>query len=432
MEKKSVIPNISSTGTTSQLLSFQSQKPYENPNKKTQIVLGTHKVVMKTEASTHYKYPDTNIPQIPPNDPIVQTDAKTGKKPAESKASHFSFGNYSTDYKTPATNAYPVYEHSGIKHFVSKPGNNIFFGDAKTKMTSIGMSEFSPKKVEKLSNAEMGKIKENHRSSHFVVGSFKNPYVTTNKEYNGDMIEPAKFAPDTRPHVVFGTYKALLTTEKQENFKKVEIDSNGREKVGDDQRKSHFYIGNEGPVKNSTTIDAFQGRQLEEMVKIPGKDYSTNINLGSLEPKWQSSYHMNYATRSYTPYEKSRPNTNSNIVLGSWQDGKTKTTAQESFTEHNRQQDKPLKEGSRNSSFTLGGYKNKFETSSKMYGAKSGRPSRIDKDTLDNITGCHFQYGSFKTEIRSKFQDDFKNPGFLPEKVDLKHNENKKSHIVLK
>lgn len=422
MEKNSVIPN------TSQLLSACQPKPYENHNKNTKIVLGTHKVVMKTEASTHYKNPDV---QYSPSNLINPADGKTVKKPTESKSSHFCLGNYSNDYVTTATNAYSNYEHSGIKHFVAQQTNNIFFGDSKNKMTSIGRSEFSPKKVEKLSKAEMGKIQESHRMSHFVVGSFKNPYVTTSKEYSGDQTEPAKFVPDKRPHVVFGTYKALLTTEKQENYKKMNFEQSGSDKIGDDQRKSHFYIGNEGTVANSTALDAFQGKQLSEVVRPPGKDYSTNINLGSQEPKWQSSYHLNYSNRSYTPYEKTKKDMNSNIVLGSWNDGKNKTIAQESFIEHKSQQEKPLKETTRNSSFTLGAYKNKFETSSKQYGSSSGRPSKIDKETLDNITACHFKYGSFKPETRSKFQDDFKNPGFLPEKVDLRNNENKKSHIVL-
>lgn len=408
---------------------------FSKQSRKTQIVLGNYKGIPKSEASSHFREH-----QIPKEN--LNTQDKS-----EVKKHHFSLGNYSNDYTTTAADSFVTHEKSSNHPTKATPSSHISFGDDKVKMTSTGHSEFMAKQVAKLSKADMDKIKENHRKAHFHVGTYEATYSTTNKEYRASSAaNPQRFIPDSTPHVVFGNYKPIMKTEKQENYIKLEYSMQLDEKNGGEMRKSHLFMGKEKPVRISTSVDSFQGKQINDKSRPPEKDYSTNISLGSAIPKWQSSYSSNYSNRSYTPYSKSRPSNNSNILFGTWNDaahnpnfpnnpGKTpvsykKTTAQDSFQSHG-----PLTPQSRtsphskNNSLSLGDFKNKFETSYKRYGESSGRPSRIDKETLKNITACHFTYGSYVNDGKSKFQDDFKPPGNLPQKYDVSSNENRKSHL---
>ena len=227
MESRAV-NNEKALSSECQIIKFQSSRPIENQNRKTHIVLGTHKVPMKTEASTNFKNFESRPNQSFESSRHISIES-SGKKP-ESKG--LSFGSFSTDYKTTASSSYATHKADGVQKLVSTPANNIFFGDYIVPMTSTGHSEFCPKTVEKLSKDEMGKIKDNHRNSHFVVGSYESGYMTTNKQYAGEQTEQIKFIPDTKSHVVFGSYKGK-EVKKGTDSRSKSIGRNNKERVGD-------------------------------------------------------------------------------------------------------------------------------------------------------------------------------------------------------
>ena len=388
-----------------------------NANRKTQFSLGTYKGVKKTEASTHFKQHEVPKETIPvPNI-------------SEVKKHHFTLGSYTNPYITTASTSFVSHGQQEAKNTTKTYSNNICFGGDKVKMTSIGHSEFNHKKVENISQEDMGKIKENHRSSHFTVGNIEPSYMTTNKEYRASTAsENKRFAPDTTPHVVFGNYKASHTTEKQESYIKMPIQPTNNEGIGTENRKSHLFMGKEKSASLPTSLEFYQGKQQQENVKFFSKDYSTNINLGSSSRKWESSYQQNFSTRSITPYQQSKPKNQSNVIFGCWIERGCSTTAQESFRGQ-KAVETSFHENIKNNSFSLGDFKRKFETSNNLYGKNEGKPSRIDEETLKNITDCHFSYGNCKVEIKSKFQDDYGKVPLLPEKFDLKSNPNNKSNL---
>ena len=210
-----------------QIIKFQSSKPIENQNRKTHIVLGTHKVPMKTEASTNFKNFESRAVQS--SDSTRSVPAEPNKK-SESKG--LSFGNFSTDYQTTASLSYATRKGDSVQRLIATPANNVFFGGYKVHMTSTGHSEFCPKTTEKVSKDEMGKIKDNHRSSHFVVGNYQSGYLTTNKQYAGEQTEQIKFTPDTKSHVVFGSYKAK-GVKKEKDFRGKAFARNYSERIGE-------------------------------------------------------------------------------------------------------------------------------------------------------------------------------------------------------
>ncbi|OMJ68956.1 hypothetical protein SteCoe_33456 [Stentor coeruleus] len=408
---------------------------FSNQSRKNQFFLGSYKGVPKSVSSSHFK--EHEIPKESLN---TQNNSEVTKN-------HFSLGNYSNDYTTTASDSFVTHEKNSNHSIKTAPSSHISLGDDKVKMTSTGHSEFMAKKVTKLSKTDMEKIKENHHKAHFHIGTYESTYSTTNKEYRASSVSnPKKFIPDSTPHVVFGNYKPTMTTEKQENYVKPEYSMQLDEKNIEEMRKSHVFMGKEKPVRVSTSVDSFQGKQLCYKSKSQKKDYPTNISLGSSIQKWQSSYSLNYFNRNYTPYSKYQPNENSNILFGTWDNSvsnqdlsvnskKTqiscrKTTGKVNFQSHGplTPQNRTSKYG-KNNNLSFGDFKNKFETSYKRYGENSGKPSKIDKETLKNITSCHFVYGNYVNDGKSKFQDDFKAPGSLPEKYDLSCNENRKNHM---
>ena len=277
----------------------------------------------------------------------------------------------------------------------------------------------------------MGKIKENHRSSHFTVGNIEPDYKTTNTEFRATSAsQPKRFAPDTTPHVFLGNFKANLTTEKQGSFVKMQIPKVSSEEISSENRRSHLFMGKEVNAPLPTSINTYQGKQHGEVIKFFRKDYSTNVSLGSSNRKWESSYSNNYSTRGTTPYGKVKPTDKSNIVLGCSNEKIGPTTAQESFQGiSERNTDNSFRDNLKNNSFSLGDFHRKFETSNRVYGNKEGKASKIDEEVLKNITACHFTYGNFKEEIKSKFQEDYGNVPPIPERADLNNNQNKKSNL---
>jgi hypothetical protein len=256
-------------------------------------------------------------------------------------------------------------------------------------------------------------------NSEAELRNFREQRAQTASEQKKQGVNPAS-------NTNFFQAAAFSSADKKPN-REFEVPLTTSEQISGENRKSHIYMGKQPVVSVSTSNESFKGQQLGQAVFNPKPNYSTNVNLGTSSYKWESSYAVNYSSRGYTPNQKSRPNTNSNIVFGSWNDHKT-TTAKDSFQEF-KVKDKKLDEKQKNNSFCLGDFKGKFETSNKTYGANKGIPSKIDKETLENITACHFSYGNYKADCVSKFQDDFKKPGGVPDKYDLKSNENRKSHL---
>lgn len=389
-----------------------------NANRRTQFTLGTYKGPSRTEAASHFKTHE-----------VLNAATSEIKKP-EGKAS-FSLGNYSNNYVTTASTAFVHQGPYEAKPFIHKPVNNICFGGDKTNMKSVGQSEFNHKQVEKISKEDMGKIKDNHRSSHFVVGNIEPSYQTTNAEFRAtSAVNPERFYPDKTPHVFLGSFKHNLTTEKQGSYVKKPFVRTGNEEIGSENRKSHLFMGTVQEPLLPTSVETYQGKQHVENIKYCTKDYSTHVNLGTSNPKWQSSYKQNYSTRGTTPYDKVRPSEKSNIILGTWNEKSGKTTAQDSFQVHKSTHcETDLRENCKNNSFSLGDFSRKFDTSNKSYGDKGGKPSIIDQEVLKKITACHFTYGHFKEVVKSKFQDDYTSNYEIPEKFDLKSNPNKQSHL---
>ena len=397
--------------------SFSTQ--ISNANRKTQFSLGNYKGSTKSEASSHYQ----------PH--MVQIDKQSVPNTFEVKKHHFSLGNYKHPYETTNSASFVGYNQTENKQLINKPTGNIWFGGDKAKMTSIGHSEFISKKTDQISKETMGKIKENHRAAHFFVGSIEPNYVTTSNQYKitNDNINPAKIIKPAPTKVVFGTYRAALATEKQENFGKKKISVLNSDEIKNEMRKSHFFIGKEKSVPLPTSLDSYQGKQQNENLKFFGKDYKTSINLGNSFNKWESSYQQNFSTRSITPYENSKRSNDSTIIFGNYHENRI-STAKDSFQGHKKDEVKPsAKETPQNNSFSLGDFKRKFDTSNNSYGKVGGKPSTIDKEILSNITACHFSYGNDKRELKSKFQEDFGAVPKLPEKVNLKENSNKASNL---
>ena len=245
-----------------------------NANRKTQFSLGTYNGVKKTEASSHFKQHD-----IPKENISISNES-------EVKNNNFSLGTYSNQYLTTASASFIPYGQQEINHLIKNTSNNISFGDDKIKMASIGQTEFNNKIAENISKEDMNKIKENHRSTHFTVGNIEPSYITTNAHNIVSSISDSKrYVPDTTPHVVFGNYKAVHITEKQENYKKMQIKLIQNQESGSEHKKSHFYMGKETSAPLPTSVEVYQGKQNEENVKLVGKDYTTNINLGSSSRK---------------------------------------------------------------------------------------------------------------------------------------------------
>jgi hypothetical protein len=190
---------------------------------------------MKTEASTKFKNPENK--SLEASDQQKNSEVSTDKKSA---SKGLSFGNFSTDYKTTAASSYASHRPGEVQRLVSTPGNNIFFGGYKVQMTSTGHSEFSAKKTEKLSKDEMGKIKDHHRNSHFVVGSYESGYDTTSKQYAGEQTEQIKFIPDTKSHVIFGSYKGK-EIKKEKTLKNKPFVRNYSQRVSDDRKKKILF-----------------------------------------------------------------------------------------------------------------------------------------------------------------------------------------------
>jgi hypothetical protein len=386
-----------------------------NPNRKTQFTLGNCKPTVKTEASSHYKLHELRHSETP------------GRGLSEIKAHHFSLGSDSNHYETTASASFVTYKQFKSSQICQNPSNNIKFGADKAKMKSIGQTEFNQKVPEKISKETMLKIKDNHRSSHFIVGNFGPSYITTNKDFKASTPTALKrLQPDTTPHVVFGNFKQSHVTEKQENFIKKEIFVVNSESIGKDMRKSHILMGKEHSVPLPTSVETYQGKQ-QNIIKPIEKDYKTSISFGSINGKWESSYKSNYSSRNSTPNHNYKPNIGSNISFGN--DKLTViTTAQESFQPSKGVVYDHLQQ-TKNNSFSLGDFRRKFETTNKSYGRNSGKPSKIDQETLKKITACHFTYGNFERELKSKFQDDYGSPPALPTKVDLKENANNTSNV---
>ena len=378
----------------SKLESMSLSKRISNENRKTQFNLGTDKPVTITEASSHFKYHKIDPSSI----------AHSYK---EAKQQDFILGSYLSHYETTASQSFDTPVNPSVTYYKHSPSKNIKFGDDKSRMESIGHSEFTEKQSQAISRNTMNSIKDNHRKCHFTLGSHRSDYNSTTRDYRAFSTTPTTSCyTEQAQNVLLGNYKTKMVTEKQDNFTPKRIPSARNRETSSTMKKTNFTLGTDLTKPIATSAESYQAKEIPRYVDFTVKEPKGNITLGNSPERWESSYQQSFYEREKLPnkisdFDKKR----TNFTLGSdYQE--RKTLAQDSYVEKKGVNKTASASPTLKQNLVMGQYKTSFETmNTRFYGSNSG--AREKTKAVEHSNAAQFSLGTDLPQYISKSQNDY-------------------------
>lgn len=395
MERNEVSARPSNGHTKEKPSELSLSKRISNENRKTQFNLGTDKPVTNTEASSHFRSHSI--------DPESQVHSYKVSKPQ-----NFILGSHSSPYKTTASQSFENPQNSSVVHYKHIPSKNITFGEEKTRMVSIGHSEFTEKTSEIPSQNTMNSVKDHHRKCHFILGSYPADYNPTTRDYRAFSTTPSMYQQsDQSPNILLGNFKFKLVTEKQDNFTAKIIPSARDRTSSTSMKKTNFSLGLENFTPIATSAETYQKKELPLYIESGAKDVKGNITLGNSPWKCESSYQKHFYERENSPKESVSIDKKSNFVLGH-DLGQRKTLAQESYDAKTCETIAKLEK--RGENLVMGRFKSSFETMNSFYGKTA--PTSGKTKMVEHSNAAQFSFGNDVSPYISKAQNDY---GKVPE-----------------